>query len=284
MSKNRYVNTHFWKDNFTSELDPSEKLLFLYFLTNPSTTICGAYEIRLKEIALDTGFEVEMVKKILARFEAAGKVYYRDGWVYISNFIKHQKINPNIEKGIISAVSGSPDWIKQKVMEDYGKASEGFESLSKALNYLNLNLNSNSNTNANEPGGAIPSATVADEETSDSPNETFDSAKEEYLTATREVFNTNILSKEERWLKEIENAILAGISSAEFIAELKTLLADKTRKYPITPENVLTAAIERRARNKPVIKTTTPNKPTISRAAQMEARGFPAMKVSTTNQ
>jgi hypothetical protein len=64
---NRYINTNFWKDNYIADLDPSEKLLFLYLITNPRTNIAGIYELNLREIAFDTGFDVDMVKKILAR-------------------------------------------------------------------------------------------------------------------------------------------------------------------------------------------------------------------------
>ena len=37
MAKTRIINTRFWIDDYTSNLDPIEKLLFLYFLTNTAT-------------------------------------------------------------------------------------------------------------------------------------------------------------------------------------------------------------------------------------------------------
>ena len=38
--------------------------------------------------------------EIFDRFEKLNKIKYLDGWVAIKNFIKYQKLNPNIEKGI----------------------------------------------------------------------------------------------------------------------------------------------------------------------------------------
>ena len=148
MSKQRYVDTRFWDDTYICTLDPSEKLLFLYLLTNPLTNICGIYEISMKRIVFDTGFNQETVERILARFERDGKVLYRSGWVAMKNFIKHQNLNnPKIQAGIDAAMAETPmelsAWIKA---ED--KSSISHDNLS----HLNSNSNTNSNTNTNGNG------------------------------------------------------------------------------------------------------------------------------------
>ena len=76
MAKLRSINTHFWDDNYIVELDPIEKLMFLYLITNPLTTIAGAYELPLRRIAFDTGIDREMVVKILDRSNRAAAVLY----------------------------------------------------------------------------------------------------------------------------------------------------------------------------------------------------------------
>jgi len=100
MSKKRYVSTTFWRDDYISSLDPSEKLLFLYLLTCPDTTIAGVYQIPIKIIAADTGFDKDMIVKILERLGRDGKVLYRDGWIAIKNFLKHQSENPSVRAGV----------------------------------------------------------------------------------------------------------------------------------------------------------------------------------------
>lgn len=118
MARQRYINTKFWSDDWISHLDPIEKLLFLYLLTNERTTICGVYELPLKYMSVETGIEKDMVEKILRRFEKAGKVFYKNGWVVVSNFIEHQAINPKIEKGIASLLQNDiPDEIKKMLYE-----------------------------------------------------------------------------------------------------------------------------------------------------------------------
>lgn len=136
MAKSRMVNTVFWEDNYTSNLDPIEKLLFLYFLTNTSTTISGIYQVTLKKVAVETGIDKEMVEKMLLRFERDKKFFYRDGWIGIKNFIKHQnQESPQVKKGIERELSNCPDFIKVLVFNE--EKVEGMDTLSH-LTKLNL--------------------------------------------------------------------------------------------------------------------------------------------------
>lgn len=117
VSKQRMVDTCFWDDGYVAALDPSEKLLFLYLLTNPVANICGIYEITKKRMALDTGFTNEVVDTILDRLERDGKAVYRDGWVAVKNWIKHQNTkSEDTRKGITRQLKEVPDslagWVK----------------------------------------------------------------------------------------------------------------------------------------------------------------------------
>jgi len=140
MSKTRMINTRFWDDDYASNLDPIEKLLFLYFLTNTSTNISGIYEIPIKKIAVETGIDKEMVLKVLARFTRDGKIFYYNGWVGIKNFIKHQnQRSPQVQKGIEAELTN----ISKDILENMVRYGYPIDTLS----HLNLNLNTNSNLN-----------------------------------------------------------------------------------------------------------------------------------------
>lgn len=142
MAKRRYVNTVFWDDYYVSNLDPSEKLLFLYLITNPCTNIAGVYQITLKRIALDTGFEKEMVQKILDRFQKDGKILYSEGWISIKNFIKHQSFNsPQVVTGIEKELQNAPDEHKTWLRYPIDSLSEKHISLS-----LDKDLNQDKDT------------------------------------------------------------------------------------------------------------------------------------------
>lgn len=106
------INTKFWSDWYVLSLDPSEKLLFLYYLTNEKTDLCGIYEIPLKIVSFDTGYDKDMIIKIEDRFSENYKLYRYGDWIYITNFVKNQLKNPSIEKWIQRSLDLIPKKIK----------------------------------------------------------------------------------------------------------------------------------------------------------------------------
>lgn len=101
------LNTRIWNDNWVSQLDPIEKLLFLYFLTNSYTNLSGIYEMPLRVAAVETGVDLKMVETVLPRLKP--KVIHKDGWVILPNFPKYQNTeNPKIMAGIQRELAGVP--------------------------------------------------------------------------------------------------------------------------------------------------------------------------------
>jgi len=150
MAKQRYINTKFWSDNWVSDLDPLERYLFLYFLTNEHTNIAGIYELPLRTMAFETGIEKDMLLKMLPRFE--NKVYYIDGWIYIKNFAKHQAVNESVSKGIKSSLSEIP----REILEKVDKLKTACDSLSDPATYLNVDSNVDLNLNVDMEAVAVP--------------------------------------------------------------------------------------------------------------------------------
>lgn len=100
MSKTRYINTKFWSDPWiVDNLNPLDRHLFFYFLTNEHTTIAGVYEISLRTISNEIGLDKDEVVRMLKRLEP--KIRYVDGWVIVVNQISHQNYkSPKIKTGI----------------------------------------------------------------------------------------------------------------------------------------------------------------------------------------
>lgn len=134
MAKQRYINTHFWDDGYIRNLSATEKLMFLYLLTNSLTTIAGAYEVGLDRIEFDTKIPKDDAAKILKKFEADKKVAYRDGWVFIANFIKNQCLSEKVLIGITEAAKRCPDWIKDSIYIRYQDLYIGFDILNLKSN------------------------------------------------------------------------------------------------------------------------------------------------------
>jgi|AntRauTorckE6833_2_1112554.scaffolds.fasta_scaffold04218_1 hypothetical protein len=134
MSKLRSVNTHFWSDTYIVDLDPIEKLLFLFLLTNEQTNMLGIYELHIRRIAFDTGVDKDMVLKIFERFEKAGKAKYSDGYVILQKFLKHQSFNANMETSAIKSWNDLPLNIrKDSFCEPILKGLKGFTKASEPI-------------------------------------------------------------------------------------------------------------------------------------------------------
>lgn len=138
MSKKRYINDNIREDTYIMDLDPSEKLLFIYLLTNSKVSLCGIYELHIRKIEVELWFEKELLNRMFLRFEKEEKIYYRDWYVFICNFIKNQSMNDNMKK-----------WVKREISELWKEKLvrfnnlKGFERLRKALESFGiLNLTS----------------------------------------------------------------------------------------------------------------------------------------------
>ncbi len=157
MAKQRYVSTHFWRDTYIDGLDPSEKLLFLYLITNPETNICGIYELPLRVVSSDTGFDVAMIQKMFTKLEQSQRLYYIDGWVIMTRMILHQSINsPKIRAAIIREFQTIP----QEIVNKMDTLSIPYAYRIGTQLHLNPTLNPNSNLtdNAREQFAAFWSA------------------------------------------------------------------------------------------------------------------------------
>lgn len=131
--KLRSVNTKFWEDPWVETLDPPEKLLFLYFLTNSKTNMLGIYEVSISKISFETGLTRERVSKALEGFERVGKVYFIENYIVLPNFMKNQSMNTNMKKSAMAEFEKVPLLVKKELSLN---PSEGFESLCKAFETL----------------------------------------------------------------------------------------------------------------------------------------------------
>ena len=133
MDIRRSINTKLWSDEWVEKLNPTEKLLWIYLLTNPQTNMLGIYEISIKRISFDTGLKVDSIENTLKAFERVKKAFYFKGHIILTNWIKNQSMNPNMVKSAEQLYSRLSNDLIEKLLE-YGL--ESFESLSKGLEYL----------------------------------------------------------------------------------------------------------------------------------------------------
>ena len=120
MAVYRNISLSFWTDSKVEDtFTPEDKYMYLYLLTNPHTNICGCYEVSVKQISRQTGYNDEMVERILDRLETMHNVlrYCRNTKeVLIINWGKYNWTkSEKLTKPIRAAIAG----IKCVPFQDY---------------------------------------------------------------------------------------------------------------------------------------------------------------------
>tara|TARA_R110002020_G_scaffold475651_1_gene711512 strand:+ start:391 stop:1110 length:720 start_codon:yes stop_codon:yes gene_type:complete len=130
MAKLRSVSTSFWSDPFVEELPPTQKLLFIYLITNEKTNMLGIYESSIKKISFETGLKKDDVSYGLKAFERVNKVKMQGNYIILINYMKHQNYNTNMKKSAIYVYNNLPNELKDSTLSiDKSNPLKGFERL-----------------------------------------------------------------------------------------------------------------------------------------------------------
>ena len=109
MATYRQIYLTFWTDTkIDEEFTPEDKYFYLYLLTNPHTNICGCYEIGYKQMARETGYNEDTVRRLVARMRDLHRVVDYDETnkeMLVINWAKHNwSKSTDLLKGVKNAV------------------------------------------------------------------------------------------------------------------------------------------------------------------------------------
>jgi len=210
--KTRIVHTRFWNDNLVCKLNPKEKLVFIYLLTNERNNLIGIYELSDKHIIADLGITPMELNSAKSKLSLSKKIIFYDGWIKIVN---HEKYNSfNGEKIQVA---------KERELSEVPDKLRGMDtSMDTSMDTLNNQYNNKYNNNKE----------IVKEKTYTTNNLTLDQVAEGVLKAfsvhTGRNFKgiNSFKSNLEYWLetytpKEIEQAI-KGIRYDEFWSDKMT--------------------------------------------------------------
>lgn len=177
IEKRRMIKCSFWSDDYVLELPSEGRLVFIWLLTNEYTNLYGIFKLPSPKI-ITFGTGVINPQVWLEKFQAEGKVNLVDGYIILTNFLKHQELNPKHIRGLQNMVDELPTAVRQTALENpliynyatavldeskvnpnIGKPNKPYtkpkpsnplanDKQSKPIN--NSNLNSNLNSNSNE--------------------------------------------------------------------------------------------------------------------------------------
>ena len=122
MANYRNISINFWADSkVDDEFTPEDKYFYLFLLTNPHTNICGCYEISMKQMERETGYNADTIKRLIARMQTVHDVIrYSDKTkeILILNWYKYNwSKSENVKKAVIAVASHvKDDTFKRYVM------------------------------------------------------------------------------------------------------------------------------------------------------------------------
>ncbi len=120
MANYRQIHVSIWKDEWFMELNPQEKVLFIYLFSNESTSLTGLYKLPMRVIAFETGLKKDFILSTLEKFSQAGKVHYQDGIVWVVNLSRyHQTKSPKVDIRKAKDIDGIPDCELKRLYLDW---------------------------------------------------------------------------------------------------------------------------------------------------------------------
>lgn len=116
----RNVSTSFWEDRkVVEEFTPEDKYFYLYLFTNPHTSLTGCYELGYQQASIETGYNKEIIARLMERFEKVHKVLMYDQEtkeVLLLNWYKHNWTkSPKCLKSILTQAEN----IKSHLLKNY---------------------------------------------------------------------------------------------------------------------------------------------------------------------
>jgi hypothetical protein len=133
MSGYRQIHTKIWTDAWFQELSFHHKLLYVYLFSNEKASVCGLYELTLKVISFETGFDPSVIRQMLADFQTADKVEYdyEHSVIWVKNMAKYQSsTSPKLQTRILSDIRSVPDCT---VKDMFNRVSIGYQCRSDTL-------------------------------------------------------------------------------------------------------------------------------------------------------
>ena len=116
----RQVYMTFWTDpKVVSDFTPEDRYFYLYLITNNHTNICGCYEVGIKQMAWETGYNEDTVSRLLSRMADVHNVIRYSKETREVLLLNWHKYNWSKSPKLTKAVQGEVEEIKDRGFKEY---------------------------------------------------------------------------------------------------------------------------------------------------------------------
>lgn len=116
----RQIYMTYWTDpKVADDFTPEDKYFYLYLLTNPHTNICGCYEVSIKQIAWETGYNEDTCSRLLKRLTDDHKVIKYDNDTREVLILNWYRYNWSTSKDLLTSVKRVAETIKNQSFKTY---------------------------------------------------------------------------------------------------------------------------------------------------------------------
>jgi hypothetical protein len=155
MKNYRNVSQSFWNDSkVDDDFSPEDKYFMLYLLTNPHTSVCGCYEISMKQMERETGYNTDTIARLISRMQDVHKVIKYDQETKEVLIINWHKYNWTKSEKLMKAVVSGAEHIKSEEFKRYVMHTVtiryGYPIDTSDKDNINININDNINDNEND--------------------------------------------------------------------------------------------------------------------------------------
>lgn len=114
------LSMSFWTDSkIDDDFTPEDKYFFLYLLSNPHTSVTGCYEISLKQMERETGYNADTIARLIQRMQDVHKVIRYDQETKEVLIVNWHKYNWTKSENLIKSVIRVAQYIKSAEFKKY---------------------------------------------------------------------------------------------------------------------------------------------------------------------
>lgn len=108
MDIRRYISTRTWGESWFEPLTTTEKLIWIYLLTNPATNMLGIYGLTIRRIGYDCNTSTQVVRRCIKKLEELDLIIMIHGYVIINHWLTQNAMNPSMKVSALKDFDNLP--------------------------------------------------------------------------------------------------------------------------------------------------------------------------------